>query len=152
VIRSARREDAAPVAALWRDLLAAHAALDPAFALQAGAGRALERELARALGDSGAGFWVAELDGGYAGFCSARLDRSAHARESCRVEITEIWVTPDRRRSGVGTALAEAALAWAREQGVARVEVRVAARNAEGGAFWRALGFGTFVDVLDRRL
>jgi hypothetical protein len=33
-----------------------------------------------------------------------------------------------------------------------RVEVRVAARNAEGQAFWRALGFGDFVDVLDRRL
>jgi hypothetical protein len=35
---------------------------------------------------------------------------------------------------------------------VGRVEVRVAARNSEGQAFWRALGFHDLMDVLQRRL
>jgi hypothetical protein len=35
---------------------------------------------------------------------------------------------------------------------VPRVEVRVAARNRVGQAFWRGLGFEDFVDVLDRQL
>jgi ribosomal protein S18 acetylase RimI-like enzyme len=76
----------------------------------------------------------------------------AELAERARAEITELWVRPGARRSGLGGSLAGAALAWAREQGAERVEVRVAARNAEGQAFWRALGFGSFVDVLDRRL
>jgi GNAT superfamily N-acetyltransferase len=56
------------------------------------------------------------------------------------------------RRCGLGCALVAEALAWARERGAARVEVRVGARNPEAQAFWRAQGFGDFVDVLDRRL
>jgi GNAT superfamily N-acetyltransferase len=74
------------------------------------------------------------------------------AVEAHRVEITELVVARGARRGGRGRALVEAALAWARERGAARVEVRVAARNAAGQAFWRSLGFGAFVDVLDRRL
>jgi hypothetical protein len=35
---------------------------------------------------------------------------------------------------------------------VPRVEVRVAVRNAEGQAFWRALGYDDLVDVLQRPL
>jgi N-acetylglutamate synthase len=61
-------------------------------------------------------------------------------------------VAPAARRRGIGRALAGAALAWAQAAGAARVEVRVAARNPGGQAFWRALGFADFVDVLDRRL
>ena len=38
------------------------------------------------------------------------------------------------------------------ERGVGRVEVRVAAANAEGQAFWRSLGFGDHVHVLHRKL
>ena len=56
------------------------------------------------------------------------------------------------RRRGIGSALARAALAWVRERGVARVEVRVAARNPEGQGFWRAQGFSDWMDVLERRL
>jgi GNAT superfamily N-acetyltransferase len=61
-------------------------------------------------------------------------------------------VRPAARRRGLGRSLAEAALAWARARGVTRVEVRVAAGNAEGQAFWRSLRFGDLVDVLQRRL
>jgi GNAT superfamily N-acetyltransferase len=76
----------------------------------------------------------------------------AIAVEARRAEITEIVVAWGARRGGRGRALVEAALGWARERGAVRVEVRVAAANAPGQSFWRSLGFGAFVDVLDRRL
>ena len=73
-------------------------------------------------------------------------------RESPRAEITDLFVRPEVRRGGVGRALVDAAIAWLVEFGVRRVEVRVLRANPEGQAFWRALGFGEFVDVLHRRL
>jgi GNAT superfamily N-acetyltransferase len=61
-------------------------------------------------------------------------------------------VEPDWRRRGVATQLVRVALGWIRARGVERVEVRVAAGNAEGQAFWRALGFGPYMQILQRRI
>jgi ribosomal protein S18 acetylase RimI-like enzyme len=154
IVRRAERGDVAEIAALWRALAESHAARDPVFALRADAEPALEAAVADALGNESAALWVAaDGDGALAGFAAARQDRTRSlARETSRVEITELYVREPLRRRGVGRALADAALAWARARGTRRVEVRVSARNAEGQAFWRALGFGDFVDVLDRRL
>ena len=152
-VRPAQRSDLPALASHWAALLESHAALDPVFALRAGAPAALEAELRRAFGDADTALFVADADGRVAGFCAARVERSpALARESCRAEITELVVEPAARRRGIGRALVDAALAWSRSRGVVRVEVRVAARNEAGQAFWRRLGFGAFVDVLDRRL
>jgi GNAT superfamily N-acetyltransferase len=52
----------------------------------------------------------------------------------------------------VGRVLVERALRWAGERGVERCEVRVATRNREGQGFWRSLGFGDLMDVLQRPL
>jgi len=152
-VRPAQRRDLPGVTALWVALLESHAALDSVFALRAGAPAALEAELSRAFEDADTALFVADADGCIAGFCAAHFERSpALARESCRAEITELVVEPAVRRRGIGRALADAALGWARRRGAVRVEVRVAARNDAGQAFWRRLGFGAFVDVLDRRL
>ena len=61
-------------------------------------------------------------------------------------------VRAHERRRGIGRGLVERALAWVRERGVERCEVRVASLNAEGQQFWRSLGFGDLMDVLQRRL
>ena len=152
-VRAAQRADLPAVAALWAALLESHADLDPVFELRAGASAALEGEVARAFEGSDTALFVADAGGRIVGFCAARLERSpALARESRRAEITELVVESAARRRGVGRALADAALAWARLRGAERVEVRVAARNDAGQAFWRRIGFGAFVDVLDRRL
>jgi GNAT superfamily N-acetyltransferase len=152
-VRPAQLADLPAIAALWIRLLESHAALDPVFALRAGAPAALEVELRRVFADADTALLVADADGCVVGFCAAHFERSpALAREACRTEITELVVEPAARQSGIGRALANAALGWARSRGALRVEVRVAARNDAGQAFWRRLGFGAFVDVLDRRL
>ena len=83
----------------------------------------------------------------------ARSARAAGvALEDERAEISDLWVDPEARRRGIGRALVDASLAWVRQRGVVRVSVRVAVANAEGQAFWRALGFDDLLDVLQRRL
>jgi ribosomal protein S18 acetylase RimI-like enzyme len=153
-VRRGQSADAPAVARMWRALVAAHAAIDPAFRPGADAGPALGVAAAHLLDDPEAAVWVWEEQGRALGFCAARVEHAPPSAldEAARAEITELWVEPEARRRGAGRALAETALAWTRSRGTRRLEVRVAARNAAGQAFWRALGFAPFVDVLDRRL
>ena len=140
--------------ALWRELLEHHAALHPAYALRSPEhGPGTDRIRAR-QSDAGSGLWVAARPGGFAaGFCAAEVEASPAAlREARRGLITELAVSPQHRRRGLATALLATALDWLRTRDVARVEVRVLAANRSAQAFWRARGFGAFVDVLDRRL
>lgn len=137
---------------LWLEVARHHARLDSWFGLQPGARDEVRRLLAAELGDPDAAAWLAG-DGAAEGFCIARIDRAPPIHEeTLRGEITDLGVRPAARRRGLGRALAEAALGWVRERGVAHVEVRVMVANLEGQGFWRALGFGEFMDVLLRRL
>jgi ribosomal protein S18 acetylase RimI-like enzyme len=151
--RRAERRDLEQLLPLWRGLLDHHADRDPAFALASGADAALRRAVSAALRDADGAIFVWDADGALGALCVARVAQAPHGvRERARAEITEIAVQAALRRRGVGRALARAALDWAAAHGAARAEVRVSARNPEGQGFWRALGFGDFVDVLERRL
>jgi len=109
--------------------------------------------LAATLRDPDAAIFVCEREGDLLGFCTARIDRAPPIQvEVERAEITDLMVATPERRRGVGRALAERALAWVKERGVERCEVRVAGANAEGQRFWRSIGFGDLMDVLQRRL
>ena len=152
-IRRADHRDLERLVALWIDLTEHHVGIDPAYELRADAEDEARRLLEAQLRQRETAVFVHEASGRLAGFCSVRIGRAPPIyREVARAEITDLAVCREQRRRGIGRALAEAALAWVRERGVSRVEVRAAARNAEGQRFWRALGFGPFVDVLHRRL
>ena len=93
------------------------------------------------------------MDETLSGLCIARVDRAPPIHlETCRGEITDLFVRASKRRRGVGRALLGAALAWVKQRGASRIEVRVAATNPEALAFWRASGFADFMDVLHRPL
>ena len=78
------------------------------------------------------------------GLCTVRIDRAPPiGGEVERAEITDLGVIESFRRRGIGRSLVEAASGWVRSRGVERVEVRVATRNPEGQAFWRAIGFSS---------
>jgi len=147
--RRAQRSDLDAIAVLWQALLDHHAALGVETVTAAIPRSALEG----LVGDADCAAWIVERDRVATGFCAALVETAPAALvERRRATITELFVRPDHRRHGVGRALVAAALGWARERGARRVEVRVVARNAEAQAFWRAQGFGDFVDVLDLRL
>ena len=154
-IRRAAGADLEDAAALFRELLLFHAALDPVLRLRPGREGEIRRLAQEMLGDEGIALFL-----GFApsapcpsGLCAIRVDRApAILAEPGRAEISELYVRKEVRRQGLGTALAQAALVHARKLGVHRLEVRVLARNLAGQAFWRAFGFSDFMDVLDLRL
>ena len=152
-IRRATPRDLDCVAALWTVLTEHHARRDSVFALRPDADAEIRRFLGAMLRDPNAAIFVCDSDTGLAGFCAVRVDRApAILIEADRAEITDLLVRDGDRRRGVGRVLVERALRWVADQGVKRCEVRVAARNLEGQGFWRSLGFGDWMDVLQRQL
>jgi ribosomal protein S18 acetylase RimI-like enzyme len=62
-------------------------------------------------------------------------------RKSDVVELNALWVAPEARGQHAGRALVEAVCAWARERGVAHVELEVALTSHAAQALYRKLGF-----------
>ena len=153
VVRSARVQDLDRVAALWCAITDHHANLDPLFTMREDATPALRELLAALLDDGYAEILVYDVDGDLPGMCIVRIDRAPPILEEIeRAEITDLGVRESLRRRGIGRALVVSALRWVVARGVGRVEVQVAHGNVEGQAFWRAAGFGDFMDVLHKRL
>ena len=151
--RRAGNGELAAVTALWLELTRHHAALDPHYALRADAEPEARRLLEAQLRDPDTAIFVVGEFGapdGFAIVCGRRAP-PIHP-ETCRAEITDLFVAPARRRSGTGRALVASASRWAAERGAERVEVHVSPRNPLAQAFWRSEGYGAHMDVLHRRL
>lgn len=154
-VRSARPQEIDRVSALWGLITDHHAGLDPLFRMRRGVVAEGElRELLRAIRrDPDAEIFVFDHAGTPVGLCIVRIDSAPPILEETeRAEITDVGVRPEWRRRGVARRLVEAAQAWVRERGVARIEIQVAAGNREGQAFWQAMGYGHLMDVLHKRL
>jgi len=156
-IRPGTPADFAQIVRHWSAITRHHEPIDPLFRQREDAEPWIRDLVGQMLRDPDTAVFVAEFEEGepgcLAGICVVRIDRAPPIlEETVRAEVTDLGVAPELRRRGIGRSLAEAALAWVRERGVGRVEVRVAAGNPEGQAFWRALGFGELFHVLHRRL
>jgi ribosomal protein S18 acetylase RimI-like enzyme len=57
------------------------------------------------------------------------------------IELISIWVAPEARGLGIGAALIEAIVAWAREQRVFRVALDVGEHNMSAILLYKRLGF-----------
>ena len=152
-VRAATRRDRDRVVELWLALLEHHTPLDPHYQVRPGAESEWRRLVEHLLKGRDSAVFVWEEGGALLGFCSAQVQPAPPVLvETARGEITDLLVVPAARRRGVARALVEATASWLREREVERVTVRVDARNPEAQAFWRAMGYGDFMDVLQRRL
>ena len=152
-IRRAERRDRHAILRAWGALLRHHQHFHASYRGTSGPtrSRALERTLDAAWSDADHEIWLAEdaASDGCLGFCAtSRFDPGADAAP-IRGTIEELWVDRDARRAGVGTALAEAALASLRSRGARRFEVRVLLRNRVALAFWERLGFTAYASQLE---
>src|SRR5262245_15216883 len=91
--------------------------------------------LSRALAAPRASFFVAESHGAVIGF--AQFVR----RSEQSVELTRIYVLPDRQRSGVGMRLLDAGLAELAAEGLKYLTVQVERDNRNGRRFYERAGF-----------
>jgi len=86
--------------------------------------------------------WLAMLDGRAVGLVSTQV----HSAPIPGVRyltgtIPNLYVLPEFRRQGVGTALVDCALARFRELGVDHVEMHYLVRNKTAQRFWTSHGF-----------
>ncbi len=83
-------------------------------------------------------------------FASVAADPSTGLRAKGRVAcegdwagITDVWVSPDHRRQGLGLVVMAALLEWAAERGAATAYLQVRGDNPAGLALYERLGFRT---------
>ena len=67
-----------------------------------------------------------------------------------RAHVEALVVDQRHRRAGVGTALMDAATAWARARGADEIVLTVWAGNAAAEAFYQRLGYGVVSRALSR--
>jgi len=91
--------------------------------------------LSRALEARGSSFFVAESSGDVIGFAQF-VRRSAES-----VELTRIYVLPDRQRSGIGMLLLDAGLTEFAGEGLKHLTVQVERENRNGRRFYERAGF-----------
>jgi GNAT superfamily N-acetyltransferase len=109
--------------------------------------RAVEA-LAEALQEERSAVFIAETDeGALAGICTAYLElRSVRFGQRCWVE--DLAVDPGQRSGGSGTALLDAASAWARDGGATHLELDTAEARVDAQRFyerrapaWRSISY-----------
>lgn len=89
--------------------------------------------MSRMGGDGGA--FLASLEGRVVGF--AALDYNTFEPDTV---VLGVWMLPETRRRGIGTALAEYALGFARDKGYKRIRGRLPQNNDEALAFLSSIG------------
>jgi RimJ/RimL family protein N-acetyltransferase len=88
--------------------------------------------------DSNVAVFVAEAADGVVGRLSIARDRSPLSRHVAELGL---MVAAGARRRGVGSALMEEAMRWARGSGIVKLELTVFPHNAPAIALYRKLGF-----------
>jgi len=101
---------------------------------------------ARKLAESGHAIGFVAVEGDRAiGFIAAYVGRyrdgsiQHDARQA--VTLTRAWVDPQARRRGVGQALANAVISWARDRAAQELEVQVTQGNVPAASLYSRLGF-----------
>lgn len=104
-----------------------------------------EQRLADEIDRSDAVVLVAEREGTVVGF--------AHAAWSGRQgDVMRVYVDPDHRDQGVGSALLESTVATLFERDVEEVRAMVLADNEPGNEFYREHGFERLAETHDTRI
>lgn len=80
---------------------------------------------------------LAEVDGAARGVVWAKADAS----DPRTVNLFQMWVAPEARGRGVGDALLQAALQWARQSGAHRVGLGVAVGDTPAARLYQRAGF-----------
>lgn len=113
-----------------------------------------EGEVAARLTDPARPIWLAEEGRLPVGFVSLQSagDPPAALRSPQWVRCDGAFVVPGGRRLGIGAALVQAALGWAREAGFTACSLDYESANPAAARFWPRLGFRAILHSLVRRV
>lgn len=148
-VRRGMLEDEEAVLGLWQEMMDYHARLDPRFQPASDGKEHFHAVLREWMADETRCVLVAVVDGEVIGYIIGRLAENPPVFAMRRFGyVTDICVAPQWRRMGVGRKLFAALKEWFRQQGLAVVQLNVAAFNPTSQAFWRAMGFQDFLNQL----
>jgi ribosomal protein S18 acetylase RimI-like enzyme len=154
-VRRATEADASALGRLGGMLLRAHHTFDPQRFIAPGSDPegGYEWFLRTQLKEEDAAVFVADQQGAVIGYVFAALEPISwkELRDACGF-IHDIAVDDPGRRSGVATALMEAAMAWLRSRGAPRVVLGTAERNAGAQRLFEKLGFRRTMIEMTREL
>ena len=158
VVRPAEKRDLDAIAAL-EPILPTHSTQSPVFSTTVSRMTPEEAraEVEEELADARFAAYVAELDGrvvGTALFCPLDLSdgNTPLMRPASAGFLAFAAVPPDARGLGVGRALGDTCLVWARDSGYEWVAVDWRSTNLEADRTWRAAGFRPTFYRLFRRI
>jgi GNAT superfamily N-acetyltransferase len=99
------------------------------------------RLAAPALGAHQQGWpFAAELDGTPVGLAWVKLDADS-AGSAATASLYQVWVAPEARGRGVGAALVEGAVAWARARRAQALHLQVTSGDGAAARLYRRMGF-----------
>jgi GNAT superfamily N-acetyltransferase len=143
-VRSATESDSRALGELGAALMRTHHDFDPERFIAPGPNPAAGygRFLASRISADDAAVFVAERDGEIVGYVWASLE--PHSWKELREAsgfIEDVVVREAERRTGVATALLDAAMRWLRSRGAPRVILWTAEKNGAAQQLFTSLGF-----------
>ena len=140
-VRPARLEDRAACVRLWQALQDEQAGLDPAHRLAPDAAERWANDVREWVRSPVDAVLVAEREGEVVGLVTAHPHRPAPLyADRLLVWLDDLYVAPEARGTGIGSALLDAAETFARALGAEAVEAGIRAANGPMRAMWARRG------------
>lgn len=148
VVRTAADPDIPVLSGLSAGLFAEDAGTRDAFVNVQWPGRAEYLADLVADGKTNVAF-VADVNGSPAGYLVGRLQDASDFRPVVTAVLESMYVHADHRDSGIGTALVQTFLAWAKDADAGRVSVNAYCQNAGAIRFYERSGLRPKALTLD---
>ena len=145
-LRGWNHADLEQIADLWLELATLVNPMDGFYQISPDAREKYKSYLREVFGDRNYAVFVAEGEEGLVGFAMGRVNRNPSVVVPDAVGYIEnIFVKEASRKTGVGKALCGQLLDWFRGRGVGHVELFYQIKNKEAEAFWKKMGFRTWL-------
>jgi GNAT superfamily N-acetyltransferase len=138
---------------VWKEFMEYHQCIDPYYGTSEGGHLKFGEYILERMGRDDSLVLVA-LDGDRVlGYCLCYVQhRPPVFTEMVIGVLSDLAVSEENRGGGVGGALVESSLAWLREKGIKRVELRTSARNDNAIEFYRKHGFWMYDHMMTREI
>ncbi len=152
-IRKAVSTDVDRIVELWTEMWTFHYQFDERFAPSPLAPVTMRHWIEGHLDSPHSAVFVAQKGTDVVGYLLATiLENMPIVMTPAFGFISEIAVTRQGRRKGIGARLLQEAHAWFRTQHITTVEVNVSVKNAVSRSFWRKMGYRDFIERMQKNL
>ena len=152
-IRKAVVDDLDAIGNLWKEFMDFHKKRDPHLSQSTDGHERFKEFISGHMISDTSCLLVAEQGTAVVGYCLATLTKYPPVFEDRDYGVVfDLAVTELCRRSGIGERLFHEAEAWFAARGIHRIELRVAVSNETSTAFWKKMGFSSYVTTVFKNI